>query len=345
MPALLRFCMSENKKDPSGKDKEKDKKTGGNVPAKEENSGKGHDKESTGNVFRNKDIPNEIEANSSEWPLIKTTFARRIAEAQKFDKDNGDENMTSYKNACAVWDHALSTAGFCYQYYNEFIKPDKEMKAVRPVDMYLAAVYFNYYKLLTNGAEHQDLTPDENRELIKKQIDSNRSIKEGNAGSNTLKYLFVEDRTYQYAHEVIFVANTLDNLLCLKTEDGEYLSLFSVFQILSGCSSFNPAVVKNFEKLLVGQVRDSSDVLKITFSSAEEKNAFTGLTAKIRNSVLAAITEAMGNDEGDMEVNRLNDDSDEENRKKDRQLIIFESNPSRPQQFYDKRTKTLYSLT
>lgn len=308
---------------------------------KNKDSGQDQPKESR---FREFGVPKEIEENSAEWQTVRMIFAKGIGDGQKADKEAGDENRTKESEAVALWKHAVSTANLCYQYYKEYMEKAGNYPQINETDLYIAAIYFNYYKLSTGGDEHKDLSPDKEKELLAKQIEVSKELREKNSRSQTIKYLFVQDHDYQYAHEIIYVANTLDNLLCLRDSSDEPLSLFSVFSILAQYDGFNPGIVKNFEKMFVGQIKESADTFRLTFTSIDEKRAYTELAPKVRDSFVAAIAEALGTDKNTISVKTLEPESGQETSDGDGKLIVFASDPRKPVKFYDKRTMTLYSL-
>lgn len=248
------------------------------------------------------------------------------------------EDAKDAEKIISIYNHSISTANFTYLYYNEYLKGKTE---IDPDSLYLAAIYFNYYKFTVKDDTDREPTQNETIDLMRKKQQTNREIRELSGQQEAVRYLFVTDAVGKSAHEIIFAANAIDNLMCIKNAKGEPLSLATVFSVISSSESFSPIVVKNFEELFVHQIHDSAKEYKISFASQEEKTAFEGLDNNVKNSLFTVISMVIddGDDLGQISVEDL------KNADSSKQLIVFTSDPTKPQQFYDKRTNTLYSIT
>lgn len=277
--------------------------------------------------FRTFSIPQELAVRSAG---IRSAVKMFVTKQKSSDKAEAERVKDIFR-------HAVSTANFTYQYYTEYLKGKSQ---IDPDALYIAAIYFNYYKLTTEGAENKDLTAEELRNLMKRKSEVNAEIRGKSGQGEAVKYLFVTDDTGKTAHEVIFAANAIDNLMCIKNDKDEPLSLATVFSIMSSSESFSPEVVRNFEKMFIRQIKDGAEEYKISFSSSEEKTAFGSLDKRIRDSLFTVISMVMDSETEGRQVSV----EDLRNAGDNRQLIVFTSDPDRPQQFYDKRTNTLYTI-
>lgn len=286
--------------------------------------------------FRKFVIPRDLLQSSAGLQAVIKLFSEALKKAQN-EAENDPEKKDSEDNVKALFKHSISTANFCLQYYAEYL--EGQDSAIKPEALYVAAIYFNYYKFTTDGLENTDLSGDALKELQDKKMSVNREIKNKSGQKEAMRYLFVQDKTGQSAHEIIFAANAIDNLMCIKNADGEYLSLITVFSIISASDSFNPDVIKKFEKMFIKQVQDGSSEFRITFSSMEEKQAFGRLDGELKASLFTVISMIMDKNDEQVSVEDLKTYDPQS-----RQLIVFTSDPDHPQEFFDRRTNTLYSM-
>lgn len=286
--------------------------------------------------FRVTQIPQEMYRKSPGIQSMVRLFTEALKKAEQSAGDEGGKNEEK-EYILALFSHAIATANYCLQYYDAYLKD--RYKGIKPEALYIAAIYFNYYKFTTDRLENKDLTVEEMKTLYEKKQQTNLQIRKNSGQEEAVRYLFVQDEEGQMAHEVIFAANAIDNLMCIKNPDGDPLSLTTVFSILSTSDSFNPEVIKNFEKYFIKQVQLGSEEFRLSFASVEEKTAFKGLDDSIKEALFTVISMVMEKEDEQISVEDLKTYDP-----KSRHLIVFTSDPEKPQQFFDRRTNTLYTM-
>lgn len=242
--------------------------------------------------------------------------------------------MEQRKSNIELYNHIVSTANFVYMYCQTYEKTDEH----EIENMFIAAVLFNFWKVSVpkETLSHRDKTHDEEVKTAKTIFSMKNSILKTFPKEIT-DIIYITDKDMQHMHEIIYTCNALDNLLCLKDEEGKQFSIPVAMSILASSRNYNPSIVKKLRDFFTKNITKSSEEFKITFSSKEEMKDFESMSDDQKDSLFSVVSLVATEDNGEVDIKEINKLSP-----KREQIIMFSSENESDQKFYDKNKKILY---
>lgn len=262
------------------------------------------------------EIPDEVLENESYKRISKI-----LNKTKKDDKN--------------LFNHIIATANFVYMYCAQYEKEE----TVDRSDAFVAALLFNFWKIVAPKSEHREKTPEEERKDAQANSAAQKDIVKNTPESIT-NILYVKDEVGQHIHEIIYTCSALDNIMCLRDSDGKPFSIPTVLSIMSSSKNFRPSIVKNLRKFFIRNIEAYAEEFKVSFSSADEMRAFDELNGDAKEALFAAVSTVLKTNGRPVAIKEL-----ELSAAKDmNQVVMFSSDPNKVLKFYDKRTQCLYEI-
>lgn len=268
------------------------------------------------NNIRIFDIPDEVLENESYKRI-----SRRLNATKKTDRD--------------LCNHIISTANFVYMYCTQYEKED----TVDRSDAFVAALLFNFWKIIAPKTENREKNQEEERKLAQISSAAQKDIVR-NTPENITNILYVKDEVGQHIHEIIYTCNALDNIMCLKGSDGKPFSIPTVLSIMSSSKNFRPSIVKNLRNFFIRNIEAYAEEFKVSFSSKDEMRAFDELSGDAKEALFAAVSTVLKTNGRPVAIKELNLSAASDLN----QVVMFTSDPNKVVKFYDRRTQSLYEI-
>ena len=262
------------------------------------------------------DIPDEVQENESYKRI-----SRRLNATKKTDRD--------------LCNHIISTANFAYMYCTQYEKED----TVDRSDAFVAALLFNFWKIIAPKTENREKNQEEERKLAQISCAAQKDIVK-NTPENITNILYVKDEVGQHIHEIIYTCNALDNIMCLKGSDGKPFSIPTVLSIMSSSKNFRPSIVKNLRNFFIRNIEAYAEEFKVSFSSKDEMRAFDELSGDAKEALFAAVSTVLKTNGRPVAIKELNLSAASDLN----QVVMFTSDPNKVVKFYDRRTQSLYEI-
>lgn len=259
------------------------------------------------------DVPDEVLEDKNFKMIVGT-----LTNTKKKDKE--------------LYEHMVSTANFVYMYCSKY-----EKENTNRVDAFIAALLFNFWKIMAPQAKNKEKSYEEEKEIIEANNAARRDIAK-NTSSSITDILYVKDERGQHIHEVIYTCNALDNILCLKDDKGKPLSIPTVLSVMSSSQNFSPAIVKKIRDFFIDNIEAYAEEFKVSFVSKDEMRAFEELNGDAKEALFAAVSAVMEGSKRPVAIKELEMQTGSDVS----QIIMFTSSEKKVLKFYDKRTQCLY---